>query len=306
MTGLRDLLDPCRMCPRECGAARLHGDLGWCGAGGEPEVASACLHGGEEPVLGGDVGVGNIFLAHCNMRCIFCQNHQISQTDRRFPWTVDRLADELLGFQDAGCPTVGLVSPTHYAAQLAEAVRLARDRGLSTPLVWNSNGYDSVEVLRLLDGLVDIYLPDFKYASEESAECSGTPGYAAAARAALTEMYSQKGPLVTGPGGTAVRGLMVRHLVLPNDMARTREVLEFVSRALPGVPVSLMSQYNPVHLARAHPLLSRRLREREYASAVACLEEFGLTRGYVQDWRESPAAWLPDFDSPEPFSGKGR
>ncbi len=299
---LKGMMSPCRLCPRRCGADRAGGETGFCNAGAALEVASVVIHGGEEPVLGGETGVGNVFLAHCNLRCRFCQNIQISQTDRRFPMEPARLASKLLELQEAGCPTLGFVSPTHFVPGIAEAVALAAEAGMDRPLVYNSNGYDSVEVLKLLEGIFDIYLPDFKYWGEEEAvRCSDAPGYPAAAVEALREMYRQTGLLRTDSRGIAERGLIVRHLVLPNDLSGTRGVLEAIARELsPQVAISLMSQYNPLHGAMDDPLLSRRLREREYLSAAAVLEELGFTEGWTQDWKESPAAWLPDFDRDGP------
>lgn len=267
------------------------------------EVASVVVHRGEEPVLGGSAGVGNVFLAHCNLACVFCQNHQISQTTKRFPVEPADLAQRLLDLQYAGCPTIGFVSPSHYVPQILEALAAAVRRGLDRPLIYNSNGYDSVETLELLDGIFDIYLPDFKYGGDEEAlALSGAPRYVTAALAATREMFRQAGPLETGPGGTAVKGVLVRHLVLPNDMSRTREALLLLAREVsPDVSVSLMSQYLPMHRASENPLLSRRLREREYEAALEALEEAGLREGFVQDPMSSPDEYLPDFDRPHPF-----
>ena len=164
---LHAVMERCSLCPRACGARRTEGETGFCGCTDALEIASSCIHTGEEPVLGGSVGVGNLFLAHCNMRCAFCQNHQISQTGRRFPVSVDDAARTMLGLRSAGCPTVGFVSPVQHLPMIVEAVAHAVRGGFDIPLIYNSNGYDSVEALRLLDGVFDIYLPDFKYAGEE-------------------------------------------------------------------------------------------------------------------------------------------
>lgn len=301
---LRAMMERCTLCPRACGARRTGGETGFCGCTDALEIASSCIHTGEEPVLGGRVGVGNLFLAHCNMRCAFCQNHQISQTGRRFPVSVDDAARTMLGLRSAGCPTVGFVSPVQHLPMIVEAVARAVRGGFDIPLIYNSNGYDSVEALRLLDGVFDIYLPDFKYAGEDEAvEFSEAPGYPAAALAALGEMFRQAGPLESDSRGIAARGVLVRHLVLPNDLARTSEVLAAIAGVSPQIPVSLMAQYNPVHRAGEHALLSRGLRESEYARAVEEMTRLGLTSGFVQDWRESPAELLPDFDRESPFGG---
>lgn len=301
---LRSMMERCTLCPRACGVRRAEGETGFCGCTDGLEIASSCIHTGEEPVLGGSVGVGNIFLAHCNMRCAFCQNHQISQTGRRFPTGIGDAVRTMLGFRSAGCPTVGFVSPVQHLPMIVEAVAQAVRCGFDIPVVYNSNGYDSVEALELLEGIFDIYLPDFKYAGEEeSVGFSEAPGYPAAALAALREMYRQAGPLEIDARGIAVRGVLVRHLVLPNDLARTGEVLAAIAGISPDIPVSLMAQYNPVHRAAEHPLLSRGLREAEYARAVEEMTRLGLTSGFVQDWRESPGVLLPDFDRESPFAG---
>jgi len=300
---LHSAMERCTLCPRACMARRTQGETGFCGCTSDLEVASCCIHRGEEPVLCGEIGVGNVFLAYCNLRCVFCQNHRISQTARRFPMSPSLLAREMLSFQYAGCPTVGFVSPVQHLPGIVESIALAVRDGFDTPVIYNSNGYDSVETLRLLDGVFDIYLPDFKYAGEQEAqELSEVSGYPESALAALREMFRQAGPLEPDEDGVARRGVMVRHLVLPNDLARTAEVLAAVAGVSVSIPVSLMAQYYPMHRAVDHPLLSRVLREAEYDRALAALEEAGLTAGFTQDPREAPAAWLPDFDRGNPFS----
>lgn len=303
LASLRELESPCVLCPRMCGAHRSEGETGFCGATSQLEVASLVVHGGEEPVLTGGVGVGNAFLAHCNLECVFCQNSRISQTGVRYPMSPEKLAEGLLEMQGAGCPTLGFVSPTHQLPSVTEAIACAVPLGLDRPLVYNSNGYDSVKALKLVEGIFDIYLPDFKYAGEaEALELSAAPGYPGAAIAAIAEMFRQVGPLELDCRGIARRGLIVRHLVLPNDLARTREVLALVaSEVSPHVAVSLMAQYNPLHRAGDFPLLSRKLRHREYEAAVEALEELGLEQGWVQDWEGSPDAWVPDFGRDRPF-----
>jgi len=296
---LRELMAPCRLCRHRCGADRLSGEIGVCGAGAALEIASACIHHGEEPVLGGDRGVGNVFFGRCSLRCVYCQNWTISQPGpaRRPDWerTAEDLAGILLGFQEAGCPTAGFVTPTHFAPRVFGALELAAVRGFSLPVVYNTSGYDSPELLELLDGMVDIYLPDLKYREEGPAvEYSSAPGYPEAARAALREMYRQVGGLVLGPDGLAVKGLIVRLLVLPNGLAGTEESLRFVAGELgTDVAVSLMSQYSPQHLAGEHPLLSRKLRPLEYWKAVEVLEDLGFENGWIQDPLTSPDHYLP-------------
>ena len=300
--GLNRLLEECRLCGRRCGVNRLAGERGYCGAGKYLEVASSCLHRGEEPVLAGGIGVGNIFLGRCNMKCVFCQNHLISQPDgsaasdwRRSPAEIAKI---LLQFQKQGCPTAGFVSPTHYAPQIFEALSLAAEKGFGLPVIYNTNGYDSMELLSLLDGIVDIYLPDFKYWNSAYGNIySDVPDYTQVARESIREMYRQVGPLLTDPSGTASRGLIIRLLVLPGGIAGTGEILRFIADELGNdVFVSLMSQYYPAHNALNYPVLARKLRPEEYAEAVRILEELGFENGWVQDPVTSPDSYCPGID----------
>ncbi len=299
---LKRLLYECRLCARRCGVNRMAGETGYCGAGKDPCVASSCLHRGEEPVLTGGFGVGNIFMGRCNMKCVFCQNHSISQPDGNTAseWgvTAAKIAEELLLFEKQGCPTAGFVSPTHYAPQIFEALSLAAAKGFSLPVIYNTNGYDSMELLSLLDGLVDIYLPDFKYwSSEDASTYSDTPDYPGTAMESIREMYRQVGTLRIDASGTAAGGLIIRLLVLPGGIAGTKDVLRFIAGELGrGVFVSLMSQYYPAHNARNYPPLSRKLRPEEYMEAVEMLEELGLENGWVQDPVTSPDSYLPGID----------
>ncbi len=299
---LARLLEECRLCGRKCGVNRLAGERGYCGAGKLPEVASSCVHRGEEPVLTGGFGVGNIFLGRCNMKCVFCQNHSISQpgkvTSSEWISSATRISEILLRFQKQGCPTAGFVSPTHYAPQIFEALSLAASKGFSLPVIYNTNGYDSMELLSLLDEMVDIYLPDFKYWNREYGSIySDVPDYPETARESIREMYRQVGNLQTNPEGTAVRGLIIRLLVLPGGITGTRETLRFIADELGNdVFVSLMSQYYPAHNALNFPALARKLRPEEYAEAGRILEELGFENGWVQDPVTSPDSYLPGID----------
>jgi len=253
---LRDKLRACDLCPRACGVDRLAGQRGACRTGADAMVASAAPHFGEEPVLVAGRGSGTIFLAGCNLHCAFCQNHDISQHAVGEPMLPAQLAEIALALQRRGCANVNFVSPTHVAHAVAEAVVLARGAGLTVPVVWNSNGYESGETLRLLAGLVDIYMPDFKYADAAAGEkYSGVADYPAVAMAAVAEMYEQVGPLAIGPDGAARRGVLVRHLVMPYDPARARWVIEIVATLAPRAGINVMGQYRPSHRAREFPEL---------------------------------------------------
>jgi len=283
------LLSPCRLCPRVCGVDRLNGQRGVCRVGAPPVVASWNVHPWEEPPISGTRGSGTIFFTGCTGRCLFCQNYPISQLGVGREVSVERLTAMMLELQARGCHNVNFVTPTHFAAAILAALPLAIAGGFRLPLVYNSSGYDAVETLRLLDGVVDVYLPDAKYADDETAKrISGFLGYVAANRAALQEMYRQVGEeLVLNDEGVAVRGMIVRHLVLPGGLAGTREVLRWIATNLsPRVPVSLMDQYFPAHRALGHPLLSRKLTEEEYLDALAAFDESGLEHGWRQEHEE--------------------
>ncbi|MET0622741.1 MAG: radical SAM protein [Pyrinomonadaceae bacterium] len=308
---LEKLLRSCTVCPLDCGNNRLKGELARCYSGALPVVSSYTPHFGEEPALVGTKGAGNIFFGTCNLRCVYCQNYQISQAHKeqvKNEVTHERLAGMMLELQAKGCHNVNFVSPTHFAPQVARAVLIAAGRGLNVPVVYNTNAYDSVEVLRLLEGVVGVYLPDLKYAdSSEGYTYSKVPDYAEHARAALKEMYRQTGDeLVFAGDGTLRRGLVVRLLVLPNDVAGVRESLEWIRDELsPRVAVSLMAQYYATNKAATDPryaLLSRRVSEGEWWRAVSLLERFGIEEGWMQEYDGAAHYYRPDFTDPEtPF-----
>lgn len=308
---LERMLESCTVCPLDCGNNRLRGELARCYSASLPVVSSYTAHFGEEPALVGKRGAGNIFFGNCNLRCVYCQNYQISQTHReqiRNEVTVERLAEMMLELQGRGCHNINFVSPTHFAPQTARAVLIAAERGLRLPLVYNTNAYDSVEVLRLLEGVIDVYLPDLKYASsEEGYAYSKVPNYAEHARAALREMHRQTGDaLLFDEQGLLRRGLVVRLLVLPNDVAGVRESLEWIKESLsPRVAVSLMAQYYATNKAATderYILLSRRISETEWMRAVSLLDEMGMEEGWLQEYDGSSHYYRPDFtDSEKPF-----
>ena len=260
---LRGKIRNCTLCPRRCGVDRTAGDVGACGIGAQAVVASLGPHFGEEPPLVGLGGSGTIFLAGCNLDCVFCQNSDISHSDRGRPVTPAELSAMMLSLEDDGCENVNFVTPTHVAHAVAEAIVLARADGLSVPVVYNCGGYESVDTLRLLAGLVEIYMPDFKYADAAVGErLSGVADYPQAATAALAEMYAQVGPLTADSNGLATLGLLVRHLVLPGDLARSREVIDIVADVAPGSMINVMGQYTPAFRAdRFCELLARPRRD---------------------------------------------
>lgn len=308
---LEGLLERCTVCPRDCLNNRLQDEIAACYSGRLPIVSSYTAHFGEEPALVGTRGAGNIFFGNCNLRCVYCQNYQISQTHKqqiKNELSHERLAEIMLELQARGCHNINFVSPTHFAPQMARSILLAAKSGLNLPIVYNTNAYDSVEVLGLLDGIVDVYLPDLKYAEDEAGYLySKVKGYKEYARRAIAEMYRQVGAeLLFGPDGLVKRGLIIRLLVLPNDIGGVRESLEWIRDELsPRVAVSLMAQYYPTHQAatsKRHVLLSRRITESEWLRAVTALDELGMEEGWMQEFDGAAYYYRPDFDNSEtPF-----
>jgi len=273
-------LSACDICPHECGTDRTRGPGAFCRGGARARVVSSGPHFGAAPPLVGAGGSGTIFFARCNLRCVFCQNHDISQAGAGEELTADELAAVMLGVQEMGCENVNLVSPTHFTPQIIDALDRAAARGLRVPLVWNTGTYERVETLRLLDGVVAVYLPAAMYADAEVARrLSGIADYPRRMREALREMHRQVGDLVTDARGVAVRGLMVRHLVLPGGLAGTAETLRFIAEELsPDTYVNVMAQYHPAHRAREHPEIARRVTRDEGAAALRLARAAGLRR----------------------------
>lgn len=278
--GMRDWYRNCAVCPRFCGVDRTAGEVGECGLGTDLRVASAQLHFGEEEVLVGQGGSGTLFLSSCNLNCLFCQNYEISQFRVGKDISVRRGVQILLSLEARGAQNINFVSPTHLAPTIAEVIRLARKEGLTLPVVYNSGGYDNPGLLRELEGLVDIYMPDMKFSDPEIAEeLAGVREYPKWNRAAVLEMHRQVGDLITDSRGAARAGLMVRHLVLPDGLAGSREIFRFIARKIsPKTYVNVMGQYHPAYRAETHPTLRRGLRRLEHEEALAIAREEGLTR----------------------------
>jgi putative pyruvate formate lyase activating enzyme len=281
---LFSLLESCRLCPRECKINRLRNEKGFCQAGVMPKIYAFHLHHGEEPPISGSRGSGTIFFTHCNSRCLYCQNYIFSQLARGREFTFEELAKVMLDLQRQGAHNINLVTPTHFIAQIITALQLAVSYGLKIPIVYNTMAYDSQEVLALLEGIVDIYLPDIRYGDNLAAEkYSSLPDYVKINQACIKEMYRQVGNLIL-ENGVAERGLIVRHLVLPNQLSQTRKVMEFLAKEIsPDVAISLMSQYYPTYKAQTQPPLSRPINHEEWQQAVAAMAEFGLHNGWIQD-----------------------
>ena len=280
------LLESCRVCPRECEVNRLKNDkLGFCRSGLNPVVSSVSPHHGEEPPLSGTRGSGTIFFTNCNLRCVYCQNYPISQMGNGEERTPGELACQMLWLQEQGCHNLNLVTPTHFVPQILKALGIAMQRGFNLPIVYNTSGYESIETLRLLDGIVDIYLPDMRYTDTAAAlKYSIAPDYPEINRAAIKEMYRQVGKLVLDEQGIARRGLIIRHLVLPGKISGTEGVMKFLSEEISkDVSISLMSQYFPAHRAREFTELNRRILPEEYEEAYQIMLKHGLENGWVQE-----------------------
>lgn len=294
-------LKRCDICPRQCFANRAQDERKFCRSGALPIVASVCVHRGEEPVLSGTRGSGTIFFGNCNMHCVYCQNYQISQDpeqQKENEITCTELAKRMIYLQDElHCHNINLVSPTHFVPQIVQAVLEAIPMGLHLPLVYNTGGYERVETISVLDGIIDIYLPDLRYASERWAmKYSGAAYYVKHARAAIKEMYRQVGNLVLDDDDIAVKGLIVRHLILPNNLAGSEDTLTWIATELsPAVTVSIMSQYYPTHQAPGIPDLSRKITTEEYSSVVDTVNGLGLENGWLQEMG-ADASYRPDFE----------
>jgi len=308
---LEALLASCTVCPNDCGNNRLHDEIAACYSGRLPIVSSYTAHFGEEPCLSGTHGAGNIFFGNCNLRCVYCQNYQISQTwreQKKNEVTHERLAEMMLELQDRGVHNIGFVSPTHFAPQMARAILIAAENGLHLPIVYNTNAYDSLEVLRLLDGIVDVYLPDLKYADSEAGfQYSKVRDYALHARAAIKEMHRQMGSEpVFDKDGLLKRGLLIRLLVLPNDIAGLADNLRWIRDELGSkTAISLMAQYystNKTATDERYILLSRRISEGEWFEAVSLLDDLGIEEGFMQEYESASHYYRPDFtDAEKPF-----
>lgn len=290
-------LHNCRLCPRDCGVDRYKG-TGFCGAGNKARVALVSLHPWEEPCLTGDKGAGTVFFSYCNLRCCFCQNHEISHGGKGEEVTEARLAEIFLEQQARGAATLDLVTPTHYVPQIISALVLARAKGFRLPVVYNSSAYEKVGTIEALKGMVDIYLPDLKYFSGESARAySEAKDYPEAAKAAIRAMFHQVGPLQFRKDGSLESGVIVRHMVLPGHRHESMEILDWLWQEFGDeVQLSLMNQYTPMYRAGEHKNLNRRLTSFEYDSVVEHALKLGIARCYTQERRAASEEYVPEFD----------
>jgi len=302
----RLILENCTLCPRECGVNRLEGRTGYCGMDAGFNIASICIHKGEEPVISGTDGICNIFFAGCNLHCLYCQNHEISQSGSviRSPgMELEKILDQVVSILSEGIPAVGFVSPSHVVPQVKAIIKGLNLRGYKPVTVYNTNSYDKKETIRGLSGLIDVYLPDYKYVNWEIAtEYSDAEDYPAIALKAIKEMYYQKGSTLTfDEDGRAENGLVIRHLVLPGLIVESKDVLKSIAEELStGVHLSLMSQYHPTSQVINHPILGRSLYKEEYEAVVEAMGDMGFRNGWVQDM-DSNQNYRPDFSKEHPF-----
>jgi len=282
----RKRLSPCRVCPRQCHVDRLADEKGICRTGARAVVSSYSPHFGEESPLVGSGGSGTIFLTHCNLMCVFCQNYEISHLGQGVETDAGQLSSMMVSLQRQGCHNINFVTPTHVVPQIIEALPKAIEKGLKVPLVYNSSGYDAVETLQLLDGVFDIYMPDFKFWTGDSGKrFAKAPDYPGVARKAIKEMHRQVGDLVMNEEGVAVKGLLVRHLVMPGGLDETREILRFLAQDVSrNTYVNVMDQYRPCGKAYQYPPIDRRLTNEEFQEALKLAEDAGLHRLDEKDW----------------------
>lgn len=288
----------CNMCPRRCNADR-HNHVGFCGMGELPVVARAFLHRWEEPCISGSRGSGTVFFTGCNLQCVYCQNYKISQLKTGKEINLEQLGKIMRVLQEQGAHNINLVNPTHYADQIRECIVGLPE--LRIPVVYNTNGYESVETLKHMEGIVDVYLPDLKYFySETSTKYSCAGDYFETAAAAVLEMYRQVGDPVFDKDGLIQRGLIIRHLILPGRTSESMKILQWIKEHLPStVFISLMSQYTPYFKAESCPEINRRITRREYDKVVSYLWKIGIENGYVQERESADEQYIPDFDLQE-------
>ena len=292
----RALLEECAVCPRQCGVNRLKGEIGFCGIGKDPKVASFNLHTGEEPPISGAKGSGTIFFSGCNLRCRYCQNFPISQMRNGEEITTEKLAGMMLHLQSKGSHNVNFVTPSHVVPQILEALLLAWEKGFDLPLVYNTSGYDAMGSLQLLEGIIDVYLPDMRYSDDRTAErLSSVEDYVEVNRKAIIEMFRQVGNLRVDEQGVAKKGLIVRHLILPNSQAGSDPTFRFIRKEISeDVRVSLMGQYFPSFRAGECVSIDRKITPEEYESALKSFFDSGLSRGWIQEGFEHEAQRVED------------
>lgn len=292
------MLEKCQICPRDCKVNRLLGNKGYCKCDDKIKVALVSIHDYEEPCISGKNGSGTVFFSNCNLNCVFCQNYEISQEGKGKEVTIERLAEIFIEQQSRRVNNINLVTPTMYVYQIIEAIKIAREKGLKIPIIYNSNGYENVETIKLLEGYIDVYLPDLKYYSDlVSVKYSKAPHYFEIAKEAIKEMLRQVGNPVFNDEGIIQKGVIIRHLVLPNHIQNTKNILKWIKENLnEGVYVSVMAQYFPTYKAKEIEGLDRKLTNKEYKEVEKYLYSLDIENGYMQDLGKHEEEFVPCFD----------
>ena len=291
-------LNSCTICPHNCKINRNNGQIGRCRSGDKVKIALASVHNYEEPCISDKNGSGTIFFSNCNLSCIYCQNYKISQLGKGYELSVEELANIMLKQQEKGVNNINLVTPTMYVYQIIEAIKIARKRGLKIPIIYNTNGYENVKTIQHLNGYVDIYLPDLKYYSNEiSKKYSKIDNYFKYATEAIKEMYKQVGSPIFDENGIIKKGLIIRHLVLPNHLQNSKHILKWIKENMPeDTYVSVMAQYFPTYKAKEDNLINRKLNKKEYREIEEFLYTLNLENGYMQELGEHEEEYVPDFN----------
>ena len=294
-------LKRCNLCPYRCGVDRNNGEIGKCRASDKIKIALASLHYYEEPCISGKKGSGTIFFSYCNLNCIYCQNYEISQMGKGKYITIKHLAEIMIKQQEKGAENINLVTPTMYVPQIIEAIKKARANGFNLPIIYNSNGYENVETLRMLEGYIDVYLPDFKYYNNKLGEkYSNIKNYPEIAKIAIKEMYRQVGHPVLDERGMIKQGLVIRHLVIPGYIENSKQILKWIKDNIDSsVYISVMAQYFPTYLAKKDDKINRKLNKDEYEKIEDFLYSLGLENGYIQELGEHEEEYVPKFDLSE-------
>jgi putative pyruvate formate lyase activating enzyme len=291
------MLEKCELCPHRCKVNRKSGKFGRCKCNNEIKLALASLHYYEEPCISGENGSGTIFFSNCNLNCKYCQNYKISQLGKGKTITIEELANIFIKQQENKANNINLVTPTMYVEQIIEAIKLARKNGLKIPIIYNSNGYENIETVKMLNGFIDVYLPDLKYSNNELGKrYSNIDNYFEIATQAIKEMYNQVGAPILDENGIITRGLIIRHLVLPNFIENSKQVLQWIKENIDSsVYVSIMAQYFPTYLAKEDEFINRKLTKEEYESIENFVYELDFENGYMQDLGEHEEEYVPEF-----------
>lgn len=292
------LLANCRLCVRNCGVNRLNGDTGYCRAGKNVKLARAALHFWEEPCISGQRGSGTVFFSHCNLRCVFCQNHPASQQGTGREVSIKRLGNIFLELMAAGAHNINLVTPTHYVPHIIEALNISRRNGMSLPVVYNTNSYENIDTIRLLAGSVDVYLPDLKYYSDKYAlKYSGVDGYFTVAAAAIEQMVRQAGPVKFDSEGILIKGVIVRHLMLPGLLFDSKKIIDYLYGTFgDSIYISLMNQYTPMNRAGNYPEINKPLHYQHYRGLIEYCQDKGMQNVFIQESGTASTAFVPSFD----------